>query len=447
MNREKSNVLVLSGSELGVRLGDLSGKGEFAHRADAYEALEELSRRPFQTVIVECDYPDLAGLIRAIRRLQKSAAIYGLCSPAGEAQLLISNHHGLDDYFVYPPSVEEVERMFKPAHAVKVPRSAPETSTDLSLGDIAGAIECSDSVESLAGRLKDNVGQWLGVEVAWQDATEDDRPGEPLLLLDGDPPRVLLAGPEAGEVPPAARKKLHSLQALLPALTAVARRTEGLHRLAITDHLTGAYNRRYFYHFTDQLLTRAKAERFRATLLLFDIDDFKQYNDTRGHAAGDEILREIAALMRQVTRKHDIVARIGGDEFAVLFWDAEPPRRPDSNHPQSAYALAGRFMRALESHEFSALGPAGTGTLTISGGLATFPWDGATCRELLRHADASLRQAKTSGKNAIYLVGQDGRQEAIESIADDQAEGAEPETPDPEVIERPAPTNRPRSKP
>ena len=122
-------------------------------------------------------------------------------------------------------------------------------------------------------------------------------------------------------------------------LAGQARRTEALHRLAVTDHLTGAYNLRYFEHFTDQLLRRPPAENFRATVLMYDIDGFKRYNDTYGHAAGDEILRQMAALMKHVTRAQDVVARIGGDEFAVLFWDAEPPRRPGSAPPQTAAVL------------------------------------------------------------------------------------------------------------
>ena len=116
--------------------------------------------------------------------------------------------------------------------------------------------------------------------------------------------------------------------------------------------------------------------------------------------------------MTRITREHDVVARIGGDEFAVLFWDEEPPRRPDSRHPDTARQLADRFVAAITRHHFGSLGPEAQGVLTISGGLATFPWDGADCRDLLRHADMALRRAKTSGKAAIHLVGQADRNAA-----------------------------------
>jgi diguanylate cyclase (GGDEF)-like protein len=174
--------------------------------------------------------------------------------------------------------------------------------------------------------------------------------------------------------------------------------------LAITDHLTGAYNRRYFYHLADQVLHRAAEHNFRATLLLYDIDDFKNYNDNFGHAAGDEILRDTAMLMRRISREHDVVARIGGDEFAVLFWDYEL-RSPDSQPLQDAWDLSDRFRQAVERHDLKSLGSNAAGTLTISGGLASFPEHGRTCLELMRQADRALRLAKESGKNAIRLVG------------------------------------------
>jgi len=185
----------------------------------------------------------------------------------------------------------------------------------------------------------------------------------------------------------------------------VAKQGDALHRLAITDHLTGAYNRRYFYQVTDQILDHSEKTGRRVALLLFDIDDFKRYNDTYGHASGDEILRECTRLIRRTTRQQDLVARIGGDEFVVLFWDNSEPRKPGSSLPQSAYVMSERFCKAVAHHEFPSLGPEARGVLTISGGLATFPEDGKTCRQLLRSADKALLNAKKIGKNNIHLIG------------------------------------------
>jgi GGDEF domain-containing protein len=154
--------------------------------------------------------------------------------------------------------------------------------------------------------------------------------------------------------------------------------------------------------------------RFPVTLLLFDLDNFKKYNDTYGHGLGDQILKETAALMRRCCREHDCVARIGGDEFAVVFWEKEGPRQPkDANKPpvaakppQTPRQIFERFKRLMASQEFQELGPTGKGTLTISGGLASFPWDGRDVPELIQAADKALVMgAKQGGKDRLYLVG------------------------------------------
>jgi diguanylate cyclase (GGDEF)-like protein len=171
--------------------------------------------------------------------------------------------------------------------------------------------------------------------------------------------------------------------------------------MALRDPLTGAWNRRYFERFLKVILERAAAERFAVTLLLFDIDDFKRYNDHYGHAAGDEILCETARLMQQMVRPHDVVARIGGDEFAVIFWESETKRKPDSHHPQDVNKATRRFRAAIAAHKFPKLADEAPGTLTISGGLASFPWDGQGVQQLLDRADAMAMESKRQGKNVI----------------------------------------------
>lgn len=188
---------------------------------------------------------------------------------------------------------------------------------------------------------------------------------------------------------------------------------EQLARLATEDDLTGLKNRRYAREFLRQIIERAKQENMRLTLLVFDIDNFKHYNDVYGHAAGDDILRQAATLMRNSCRKHDVVARIGGDEFAVIFWDApkeselESGRRSaQGEHPHEIFFIAERFRRELNSAHLPSLGPEGKGVLTISGGLAGFEREGSTVEELFAQADKALLEAKRSGKNRVYLVGE-----------------------------------------
>jgi diguanylate cyclase (GGDEF)-like protein len=174
-----------------------------------------------------------------------------------------------------------------------------------------------------------------------------------------------------------------------------------LRAAAFTDPLTGAYNRRYFERFLASALEQARAARRNVTILLFDIDDFKVYNDRYGHDAGDEILRETVKLMRSTIRPTDRVCRIGGDEFAVIFYEPEGPRQEGSRHPDSVFAIAQRFQQQVQQHKFPKLAGLAAGTLTISGGLATYPWDGTTVEELLSRADQNALASKRQGKNAI----------------------------------------------
>jgi diguanylate cyclase (GGDEF)-like protein len=194
----------------------------------------------------------------------------------------------------------------------------------------------------------------------------------------------------------------------------IEKRIRILEKLATEDDLTGLKNRRYIWEFSRQIIERAEESNGRVTLLVFDIDNFKHYNDVYGHYAGDDVLKQAAVLMRRCCRGHDVVGRVGGDEFVVVFWDSvkqkpggkESERRlATTDHPKEAIFIAKRFIREFEKAELPLLGPEGKGILTISGGLASYPRDGSTIQELFKQADKALLEAKRSGKNRIYLVG------------------------------------------
>lgn len=174
-----------------------------------------------------------------------------------------------------------------------------------------------------------------------------------------------------------------------------------LRNAAYTDPLTGAWNRRYCDRFLAKAIDEARKARRHVSVMVFDIDNFKMYNDRYGHDAGDEILCEAVRLLRSMIRPSDRVCRIGGDEFAVVFYEPHGPRQEGSRHPDSVFAIARRFQQQIAQHRFPKLGTQAPGSLTISGGLGTFPWDGATATDLLCRADALAMASKRAGKGAL----------------------------------------------
>lgn len=160
-------------------------------------------------------------------------------------------------------------------------------------------------------------------------------------------------------------------------------------RLSVTDGLTGLYNSRYFYQRLDDELARTKRYNEHFSVVLFDIDNFKVFNDKYGHQAGDDVLVEIAATMRIISRGTDILARYGGEEFIMIL--------PHTGKDDS-FTLATRLMHAIEEHKFP--GPAQI-QVTISGGVATYPDDSDNVKALLYAADMAMYEAKEKGKKRI----------------------------------------------
>ena len=169
-------------------------------------------------------------------------------------------------------------------------------------------------------------------------------------------------------------------------------------RQAITDGLTGLYNHRHFYELLEKELTRSRRYRRSCSLIMLDLDDFKSYNDRYGHLAGDDLLRELAGLIRRVIRQSDLAARYGGEEFALIL--------PETNGGQ-ALALAQRLVKTVRDHEFQVAKKPETGHLTISIGVATYPTHARDVEGLVHAADLALLQAKAEGKDRV-CVAQEG---------------------------------------
>lgn len=166
-------------------------------------------------------------------------------------------------------------------------------------------------------------------------------------------------------------------------------RSKTLEYAAVTDPLTGMYNRRYFDDAVAEYLRAFQEIEKPVGMILLDIDHFKLVNDTHGHDIGDEVLRQIAACLFEFTRYHDVVARLGGEEFAIL--------SPNVSHGQ-LYALADRIRNAIAG----LMVQTGNVTLrvTVSAGVAV--WDGREGGDqLYKRADSQLYEAKRQGRNRV----------------------------------------------
>lgn len=165
-----------------------------------------------------------------------------------------------------------------------------------------------------------------------------------------------------------------------------------LERLATTDGLTGLRNHRFFQETLEFELKRAARHPRPLTLCMLDVDHFKQFNDTHGHPAGDEVLRTVARLLEQRLRSTDIVARYGGEEFAVVLLDTDR---------EGSLALAASLCEVVREARFDGAETQPLGGLTISVGVATFPDDGEDRATLIRRADAALYAAKRQGRDRV----------------------------------------------
>jgi len=167
---------------------------------------------------------------------------------------------------------------------------------------------------------------------------------------------------------------------------------ERLRELAVTDGLTGLYNYRYFKEFLAQELRRAERHHSNVSVVMVDIDFFKNYNDTYGHLAGDEVLRILGQLMRENIRSIDLAARYGGEEFALVL--------PETNK-KAARFVADKIKSLVEEYPFRNEETQPNGNLTVSMGVATYPTDGKAMEDLINRADQWLYQAKAGGRNRV----------------------------------------------
>jgi len=164
------------------------------------------------------------------------------------------------------------------------------------------------------------------------------------------------------------------------------------------DNLTSLYNRQYFTNALTQHFALAKRNQNDLSILFIDVDDFKDVNDLYGHKVGDQALRQISSVISEAVRKSDIAARYGGEEFIILL--------PFTNSIE-ALILAERMRANVESCKLEVNGKALS--ITISGGIASYPVNAQNSDDLISFADSALYRAKGAGKNNISMFKEDNR--------------------------------------
>ncbi|MCZ6696907.1 MAG: sensor domain-containing diguanylate cyclase [Acidobacteria bacterium] len=161
---------------------------------------------------------------------------------------------------------------------------------------------------------------------------------------------------------------------------------------ANSDGLTRLFNKRFFMNRLGEEIVRAGREHYPVSVFIFDLDHFKNYNDTQGHQAGDEVLKLTGRLLRESVRTDDVAARYGGEEFIVLL-----PRTPKDGARQ----YAEKFRKTMAEHDYPNRECQPLKCVSLSGGVASFPDDGRTGADLIAAADKALYRAKKAGRNRV----------------------------------------------
>ncbi|MBT8407034.1 MAG: diguanylate cyclase [Deltaproteobacteria bacterium] len=190
------------------------------------------------------------------------------------------------------------------------------------------------------------------------------------------------------------------------------KKNKELHELSITDSLTGLYNRKHLMETLENEVARSKRHEHDFAVLVVDIDDFKEYNDTYGHLAGDEVLSRLASVFKKSVRSCDYVARYGGEEFILVL--------PESG-PKDGVQAAERLRKKVVKEKFA--GDGKPRKVTVSVGVASYPTDGDEPQAIIRHADAALYKAKESGRNQVVLAGETPKKKKQKSKSKGKSKG------------------------
>lgn len=409
--------------ELRADLSRRYPSGEVETQDTMLSGIASLGRRPADAVVigVEAAHPRLTEAVGAARRLTgPRARILLCCVPEAEPAARRALRVGADGYVLHPLCGTQIDAAlglstpltWEEGRLTRVPPGASSAELEaLSRALVRVGGPPQPLLEALVAAVRTALrAESAALVTPRRHVVSGPDVGTPVLVCpvadDAGSLGELRVGPRMrGAYRPDDAEKLQVYAALSAHLLRASRRQRRWRRLAQTDALCGVMNRRALESRLERVLDEARDRRMPVTVVCLDLDDFKSYNDVFGHDVGDDILRRTAQLIRAGCREHDLVARLGGDEFAVVFFDPAGPRVAGSRHPESAIRVLDRFREALSRESFAPLGASGRGHLTISGGLASFPWDGGDGAALLHRADQALLEAKRLGKNRIVLVG------------------------------------------
>ncbi|MEN8172775.1 MAG: histidine kinase N-terminal 7TM domain-containing protein [Chloroflexota bacterium] len=180
-----------------------------------------------------------------------------------------------------------------------------------------------------------------------------------------------------------------------------ARLYEETHRLAITDSLTNTFNRRHFLTLATREYERACRYQRPLSLIMMDLDRFKEINDTYGHIVGDQVLQTITKICKENLRDTDIIGRYGGEEFTILLPETPGRKHGDTESINSAEAVSERLRYMIENTPIKTVN--NMINITVSIGIAELHSDCDSIQTLIDYADQALYQAKRSGRNQVVL--------------------------------------------
>jgi diguanylate cyclase (GGDEF)-like protein len=172
--------------------------------------------------------------------------------------------------------------------------------------------------------------------------------------------------------------------------------------MSVTDGLTNLYNQTHFFLLFRLQLKKSKRYQTPFSIIIFDVDYFKNYNDNNGHLKGSELLCRIGTLMKQAFRSSDMLAKYGGDEFVIIL--------PNSDKV-GAFLAADRLREIVEEEPFEGEQHQPSGKITLSLGISSFPEHGDNVEILMDRADKALYSAKEAGRNKTVIYSEDLEEE------------------------------------